>query len=48
MSLVHEVYKSCKQLFSSAAYAVGSVPTYTTGLMGYIICLKDQVRNTLF
>uniref|UniRef100_A0A915BHQ4 Spermidine synthase n=1 Tax=Parascaris univalens TaxID=6257 RepID=A0A915BHQ4_PARUN len=35
----------CGQLFASWAYAISSVPTYTTGLMGYFVCSKDEKRD---
>lgn len=33
------------KLFPSVSYAVGSVPTYPSGLMGYLLCCKDENRD---
>lgn len=45
MKLIREVVSTCKKLFGSVAYAISSVPTYTTGLMGYFVCIKDETRD---
>uniref|UniRef100_A0A158R3R8 Spermidine synthase n=1 Tax=Syphacia muris TaxID=451379 RepID=A0A158R3R8_9BILA len=48
MKLIREVVSTCKKLFGSVAYAISSVPTYTTGLMGYFVCIKDEVSGHVF
>ncbi|CAR31506.1 PABS domain-containing protein [Caenorhabditis elegans] len=45
MKLISTVIHSARDLFPVAKYAVGSVPTYTSGLMGYILCAKDKVNT---
>uniref|UniRef100_A0A8R1DIX7 PABS domain-containing protein n=1 Tax=Caenorhabditis japonica TaxID=281687 RepID=A0A8R1DIX7_CAEJA len=43
LKLIAGVMQTAKTLFPTAKYAIGSVPTYTSGLMGYIVCAKDTV-----
>ncbi|KAF1767125.1 hypothetical protein GCK72_007083 [Caenorhabditis remanei] len=43
LKLISTVIRSARELFPVSKYAVGSVPTYTSGLMGYIVCAKDKV-----
>ncbi|PIC48569.1 hypothetical protein B9Z55_007489 [Caenorhabditis nigoni] len=45
LSLITTVIQNCRRLFPHAKYAVGSVPTYTSGLMGYVICANDKTRD---
>ncbi|VDM49817.1 unnamed protein product [Toxocara canis] len=44
-NLLRKLSRICGQLFASWAYAIGSVPTYTTGLMGYFVCSKEEKRD---
>ncbi|KAK6045343.1 putative spermidine synthase [Cooperia oncophora] len=44
LALIAKVLREyCTPIFPVARYAVGSVPTYTSGFMGYIVCSKAEV-----
>ncbi|CAJ0587096.1 unnamed protein product, partial [Mesorhabditis spiculigera] len=45
LPLVGKVYTFCRRLFPAAKYAIASVPTYTSGLMGYIVCGREEKRD---
>ncbi|KIH59619.1 spermidine synthase [Ancylostoma duodenale] len=36
------IHQYCSPIFPVVRYAVGSVPTYTSGLMGYVVCSKSK------
>ncbi|KAI6207634.1 Pre-mRNA-processing factor 31 [Aphelenchoides besseyi] len=42
LPFVSKLYKTCVSIFPQAHYAISSVPTYTTGTMGYLICGLDK------
>lgn len=42
LALISDLLATAKQLFASTGYATGSVPTYTSGLMGYLLCAKNE------
>lgn len=41
--MVREMVAFCRSLYARVAYATGSVPTYTSGVIGYLLCGKDKV-----
>ena len=41
--LIRRVLGIVRGLFPTVSYAVGSVPTYTSGLMGYLLAGKEKV-----
>ena len=43
LDLISEMISFCKGLFPSVSYAYSSVPTYTSGVIGYIICSTQEV-----
>uniref|UniRef100_A0A158P9S5 PABS domain-containing protein n=1 Tax=Angiostrongylus cantonensis TaxID=6313 RepID=A0A158P9S5_ANGCA len=44
LALIRNVYHEyCTPIFPVVHFAVGSVPSYTSGLMGYIVCSKSKV-----
>lgn len=47
LSFISELFKSCISLFPQVRYATSSVPTYTSGLMGYLLCSLNAVSNLL-
>ncbi|KHJ85689.1 putative spermidine synthase [Oesophagostomum dentatum] len=43
LALIGKVVREyCLPLFPVVRYACGSVPTYTSGLMGYVVCSKSK------
>uniref|UniRef100_A0A1I7YRI4 Spermidine synthase n=1 Tax=Steinernema glaseri TaxID=37863 RepID=A0A1I7YRI4_9BILA len=42
LDLVRKMIAFCRELFSEVRYAVASVPTYTTGTMGYLLCTNEE------
>jgi len=44
--IIKQLLKMCKSIFPVVSYANGSVPTYTNGQIGYILCSKNP--NTKF
>lgn len=40
LSLIASLLSICRSLFPHVHYAAASVPTYTSGLIGYVICSK--------
>ncbi|PVD33102.1 hypothetical protein C0Q70_08551 [Pomacea canaliculata] len=52
LPLIKRMLTDCRSIFPCVAYAVGNTPTYTGGLMGYMLCssdlkakLKQPLRN---
>ncbi|MFH4976387.1 hypothetical protein AB6A40_003096 [Gnathostoma spinigerum] len=45
MRLISQLWECCKSIFPSQGYAISSVPTYTTGFIGYMICCKGKKRD---
>ena len=43
LDLISKMISFCKGLFPSVSYAYNSVPTYTCGTIGYIICSTQKV-----
>ncbi|CAB3405617.1 unnamed protein product [Caenorhabditis bovis] len=42
LALIRNLLDITKHLYPVSKYAVGSVPTYTSGLMGYVLCAKSK------
>ncbi|PAV64725.1 hypothetical protein WR25_20559 [Diploscapter pachys] len=47
LALIGRVISQASGLFPVVRYACGSVPTYTSGLMGYILAGKNKVQKFL-
>ncbi|VIO94184.1 Uncharacterized protein BM_BM13871 [Brugia malayi] len=45
MKLIKNVIKHVSTLYPRVAYAVGFVPTYPSGQMGYLLCSKDEKHD---
>ncbi|XP_071453628.1 spermidine synthase [Hetaerina americana] len=45
LDIANRVYKYCQTLFSSAAYGYCLVPTYPTGLIGFVLGSLDSKTN---
>lgn len=48
LKMISQLFKSCKKIFPQVRYATGSVPTYTTGTMGYLVCSLSVSFKTAF
>uniref|UniRef100_A0A914V0I8 PABS domain-containing protein n=1 Tax=Plectus sambesii TaxID=2011161 RepID=A0A914V0I8_9BILA len=42
LAMVSNMVGFCRSLYARVAYAMGAVPTYTSGVIGYLLCGKDQ------
>uniref|UniRef100_A0A7E4VIC5 Spermidine synthase n=1 Tax=Panagrellus redivivus TaxID=6233 RepID=A0A7E4VIC5_PANRE len=45
-NLIHTMNVFCKEIFANVKYAIGSVPTYTSGTMGYFVCSQERDVTT--
>uniref|UniRef100_A0AC35U7I6 PABS domain-containing protein n=1 Tax=Rhabditophanes sp. KR3021 TaxID=114890 RepID=A0AC35U7I6_9BILA len=45
LKLVADLTKICHTLYSQVSYAIGSVPTYTSGTMGYLLCSINSKKE---
>lgn len=52
LKMISTLFSSCKQIFPQVRYAIMSVPTYTTGTIGCVICgldvLSCKLQNSTF
>lgn len=44
-STIESMVRDCQTLFSSVSYAMSNVPTYTCGVIGYLICSKEKGKT---
>ncbi|CAD5206664.1 unnamed protein product [Bursaphelenchus okinawaensis] len=47
LTLISNVISTVKTLFPVVRYAMSSVPTYTTGTMGYLLCSNDADNDLI-
>lgn len=45
LDLIKHMTTFCRRLFPVVSYAYSSVPTYPSGVIGYLICSKDKVKS---
>lgn len=43
LELIKEMRNFCKTLFPVVEYAYGTIPTYPSGQIGFMLCSKDPV-----
>jgi len=43
MDMIKRMVKFCRTIFPVVGYAYSSVPTYPSGVIGYLICSKNKV-----
>ncbi|CCK68594.1 spermidine synthase KNAG_0B01460 [Huiozyma naganishii CBS 8797] len=45
LPIIKDLKKACKAVFPVAEYAWTSIPTYPTGMIGFMVCSKDKSVN---
>ncbi|SMN18016.1 similar to Saccharomyces cerevisiae YPR069C SPE3 Spermidine synthase, involved in biosynthesis of spermidine and also in biosynthesis of pantothenic acid [Maudiozyma saulgeensis] len=45
LPIIKELKKACSEVFPVAEYAWTSIPTYPTGMIGFMVCSKDKNAN---
>ena len=45
LPIIKDLKKACSQVFPVAEYAWTSIPTYPTGMIGFMVCSKDKDAN---
>ncbi|KAI1301710.1 Spermidine synthase [Halotydeus destructor] len=43
LEFIKDLFRTCKTIFSTVAYASSAVPSYPSGQIGYLLCCKDQI-----